>query len=628
MRYIVILTILFFASISLSYANNHSPKFDQSRTNLGELVVSKKDSLTYVQYQKIVVKHEKGNYRDALKEALVLLEQCNKTNNTTLKSAVAELIADIYREIGEIAISTEYYKRSLQDLHAFNHDKTALSNDTIANIKARMFLKIGGNFQRTFTRQKFRLNKFYSREDKDFDAINALKEITAQNRDSAIYYYDQLEQIQTLNTNIQHQRAKGYINIAGIYQMDSTFTKAEHYILKSIEINKTNNDSIVLAGAYCNLGNVFLMQNKFELAKKNYFEGINYVHDIKSPKAIRISAKLYYNLAWAMRNLNEVKAYDNLETSYEFEEDLRKRDLKKIIKQIETDHNATLKKLENEKEINIAKLKKKNTTYLFAALTALILIASAVVIYNIRLRQRNLQLKLKQNKLLEKQNIDRLKSESQIKILNATIDGKETERKQIAETLHDSVSALLSSANMHLSATKKQFDGEPPVELEKTREIILEASQKVRDLSHNLVSSILLKFGLEYALKDITKKYSNTELSFHSEFNNINRYNQEFEIKIYNVIHELINNIIKHSLASNAYIVLEEQNEFLSILIEDDGVGFNYRKSTTKSGLGLNQIEARIQMMNGNFLIETATNKGTKITISVPAPKKTAVSLV
>jgi signal transduction histidine kinase len=595
---------------------------------LGELVVSKKDSLTYVQYQKIVVKHEKGNYRDALKEALVLLEQCNKTNNTTLKSAVAELIADIYREIGEIAISTEYYKRSLQDLHAFNHDKTALSNDTIANIKARMFLKIGGNFQRTFTRQKFRLNKFYSREDKDFDAINALKEITAQNRDSAIYYYDQLEQIQTLNTNIQHQRAKGYINIAGIYQMDSTFTKAEHYILKSIEINKTNNDSIVLAGAYCNLGNVFLMQNKFELAKKNYFEGINYVHDIKSPKAIRISAKLYYNLAWAMRNLNEVKAYDNLETSYEFEEDLRKRDLKKIIKQIETDHNATLKKLENEKEINIAKLKKKNTTYLFAALTALILIASAVVIYNIRLRQRNLQLKLKQNKLLEKQNIDRLKSESQIKILNATIDGKETERKQIAETLHDSVSALLSSANMHLSATKKQFDGEPPVELEKTREIILEASQKVRDLSHNLVSSILLKFGLEYALKDITKKYSNTELSFHSEFNNINRYNQEFEIKIYNVIHELINNIIKHSLASNAYIVLEEQNEFLSILIEDDGVGFNYRKSTTKSGLGLNQIEARIQMMNGNFLIETATNKGTKITISVPAPKKTAVSLV
>ncbi|WP_408045145.1 tetratricopeptide repeat-containing sensor histidine kinase [Tenacibaculum litopenaei] len=595
---------------------------------MGELVVSKKDSLTYVQYQKIVVKHEKGNYRDALKEALVLLEQCNKTNNTTLKSAVAELIADIYREIGEIAISTEYYKRSLQDLHAFNHDKTALSNDTIANIKARMFLKIGGNFQRTFTRQKFRLNKFYSREDKDFDAINALKEITAQNRDSAIYYYDQLEQIQTLNTNIQHQRAKGYINIAGIYQMDSTFTKAEHYILKSIEINKTNNDSIVLAGAYCNLGNVFLMQNKFELAKKNYFEGINYVHDIKSPKAIRISAKLYYNLAWAMRNLNEVKAYDNLETSYEFEEDLRKRDLKKIIKQIETDHNATLKKLENEKEINIAKLKKKNTTYLFAALTALILIASAVVIYNIRLRQRNLQLKLKQNKLLEKQNIDRLKSESQIKILNATIDGKETERKQIAETLHDSVSALLSSANMHLSATKKQFDGEPPVELEKTREIILEASQKVRDLSHNLVSSILLKFGLEYALKDITKKYSNTELSFHSEFNNINRYNQEFEIKIYNVIHELINNIIKHSLASNAYIVLEEQNEFLSILIEDDGVGFNYRKSTTKSGLGLNQIEARIQMMNGNFLIETATNKGTKITISVPAPKKTAVSLV
>ena len=177
---------------------------------------------------------------------------------------------------------------------------------------------------------------------------------------------------------------------------------------------------------------------------------------------------------------------------------------------------------------------------------------------------------------------------------------------------------------MHLSATKKQFNGSTPIELDKTQEIILEAAEKVRDLSHTLVSSILLKFGLEYALKDIAKKYSNTELSFHTEFTNVSRYSQEFEIKIYNVIHELINNILKHSKASNAYIVIEDKNDFLSILIEDDGIGFNYKYSNEKTGLGLNQIEARIQMMNGNFLIESSENRGAKITISVPVQKKIA----
>mgnify|MGYP000324278147 CR=1 FL=1 len=276
--------------------------------------------------------------------------------------------------------------------------------------------------------------------------------------------------------------------------------------------------------------------------------------------------------------------------------------------------------IKNQAELK--KIQESKTTLLFGALSLLIIMISGVVVYNYKLRQKNLQLKLSETDLLQQQSIEKLKSDAQTKILNATIDGKETERKQIAETLHDNVSALLSSANMHLSATKKQFNGDAPQEIEKTREIILEASQKVRDLSHNLISSILLKFGLEYALKDVVKKYSNSQLKFEVAANNISRYNQEFEIKIFNVIQELINNIIKHSKASNAQIILKGKNNQLTILVKDDGVGFTTSSSSINDGIGLNQIEARIKVMDGKLTIDSELNKGTEVFIMVPTQQQ------
>ncbi|MGK0414729.1 MAG: two-component system NarL family sensor kinase, partial [Polaribacter sp.] len=230
----------------------------------------------------------------------------------------------------------------------------------------------------------------------------------------------------------------------------------------------------------------------------------------------------------------------------------------------------------------------------------------------------NLALKLKQVALIQNQNLEKLKSETQVRILNATIDGRESERKEIAETLHDSVSALLSSANLHLQASRKHFNGSTIIEIDKTQKIIVEASHKIRDLSHNLVSSILLKFGLNFAVRDIAEKYSNSELHINTDIKNIKRYHQSFEIKVYNIIQEFVNNILKHSKADNALIELKEKNKKLILVISDDGLGFDRMKINMKEGIGISQIEARIQMMKGTFEIESSLNNGTKICIELP----------
>ena len=120
-------------------------------------------------------------------------------------------------------------------------------------------------------------------------------------------------------------------------------------------------------------------------------------------------------------------------------------------------------------------------------------------------------------------------------------------------------------------------------------------------------------------MHDLCEKYSNSELQLISDDNGIKRYNQEFEIKIYNIIEELINNILKHSGANNASINLIERNgEKLLIQLIDDGKGFDVKTARRKDGLGLSHIEARIKIMQGVFNINSKKGEGTSIFISVP----------
>ena len=108
----------------------------------------------------------------------------------------------------------------------------------------------------------------------------------------------------------------------------------------------------------------------------------------------------------------------------------------------------------------------------------------------------------------------------------------------------------------------------------------------------------------------------------------IRRYHQDFEIKVYNITQEFVNNILKHSKAEKAIIRLDEVNGKLSLKITDDGVGFDKTKVTNKDGLGLNQIDARIQMMKGNFNIDSTKNHGTVIKVVLPILEKEVVNLV
>ena len=554
-------------------------------------IQEKKDSILRVQYIKALTLFENKKYVEGLRLALALHQKSKKNKDVKIHYQITNLIAEIYRKNREHKKAIIYYKISLKQLS----------------------LNLKDNRDLTYNNQKD-LAKKYQRIGTEY----ALLKIN----DSAIFYYNKLAELNSLDDEVLGLQASSFSNLAGIYQKDTTilnhYEKAIDYAERAIATHKKRNNRLSQASAINNLANVYLLQGDFEKSKKKYFEGIKLIKRDTSSLSIAIKADLYYNLAWAMRNLKEYEAYDYQEISYNMENDLRDDEMTQNIKRITGEYNVGVVRKAGEFE----KQKAQNLTWIIGISSFSIILLLAFLLNQYKLRQKTLSLQLSKQELLQQQKLEKIRTEAQIRILNATLDGKETERKQIAETLHDSVSALLSSANLHLQACKKLFKGPIPVEVDKSQNIIHEASQKIRDLSHTLVSSILLKFGLAYAIKDMAEKYSNSQLEILYETQNIQRYDQDFEIKLHNIIQELINNTLKHSEATTASILLVEKDEKLLLSIKDNGKGFDKLQVPKKDGLGINQIDARIHMMKGKFDIKSENNKGTLVTIELPVFKK------
>tara|TARA_B110000967_G_scaffold112466_1_gene115084 strand:+ start:1592 stop:3412 length:1821 start_codon:yes stop_codon:yes gene_type:complete len=560
----------------------------------------KNDSLIDLSYNKIIKLYKNESYVKALEQSLALRDECIERENYYWTYKFSYLIADIYERTNKFDESLKYYQKSFNLINTASLDQQDLRFSDIDI--AETLLKIGSNYHRLAVSKEEREKSYYL--------------------DSAKIYYEKLEILPALNIEMESLIARAYVNLSAIYEKDSMYDKAESYVRKSIIIHKKYKNNLSSAVALNNLGNIFLSQKEYKKSKEIYLEAIALIEKSDDPKAIRIKSSLYFNLAWAMRNLDDFEAYDIQELSYKIEGDIREKEFSGIIERVTQEYNFDAQKELFQEQEEVKRLRDQRIFWSIGIIALLIIVSLVYWLNLYKLKQNNLALKLNQVELLQNQNLDKLKSETQVRILNATIDGKESERKEIAETLHDSVSALLSSANLHLQATRKQFNGKTPIEIDKTQQIIQEASYKIRDLSHTLVSSVLLKFGLNFAIKDIAEKYSNSQLNIATDIRNIRRYQQNFEIKVYNITQEFINNILKHSEADNALIELKEESNKLFITISDDGVGFDKTKINTKDGLGISQIDARIQMMKGTFRIESSKNNGTKISVELPVLRR------
>jgi len=144
--------------------------------------------------------------------------------------------------------------------------------------------------------------------------------------------------------------------------------------------------------------------------------------------------------------------------------------------------------------------------------------------------------------------------------------------------------------------------------------------KEIKDIIYNLTPPSLERYGLFTGLKNYIGKLNKTiPLNISIKTFGSEVHNYELNILIFRILQELLSNSIKHSYAKNITVHISAFDDLINIVYEDDGVGFKY--DPIQSGLGLNNIETRIQSVSGTLKFESG-EFGVSYTIDIPVKMK------
>ncbi len=208
------------------------------------------------------------------------------------------------------------------------------------------------------------------------------------------------------------------------------------------------------------------------------------------------------------------------------------------------------------------------------------------------------------------------------KIAETIIETEDRERKRFAADLHDGLGPLLSTVKLYTDLLKKGSFKKMTNEeaIQSIDELVDQAIVSTKEISNNIMPTILQDFGLTAAIRDFCNYLNNTNsinIDLDLEQYKIKKSGIE-EIVLFQAVKELVNNTIKHSQANNVSIFLESHENQVNLFYKDDGIGFNVEdKLKEKSGFGLNNIVNKIQTIKGLCMIKSELGQGMSVLINI-----------
>lgn len=199
----------------------------------------------------------------------------------------------------------------------------------------------------------------------------------------------------------------------------------------------------------------------------------------------------------------------------------------------------------------------------------------------------------------------------------------EQERIRMARELHDGLGSMLSGIKHSFSAIKNNLtlNNQQQDQFDYTIDKLDDSIKDLRAVSHTMFSAELLEQGLEAAIKNYCNAVTVTsriKISFESIFQQPAGLSGEQAFHIFRVVQELVQNVIKHSKATEAIVQLSYDNKILAVTVEDNGIGFTIASLQGKTGIGLKNVESRIKMLHGKTDIQSKPGNGTSVFIEVP----------
>ncbi|WP_432673138.1 ATP-binding protein [Flavobacterium sp. SM2513] len=406
-----------------------------------------------------------------------------------------------------------------------------------------------------------------------------------------------------------------YSNVAVLYnEMLQKPDSAIYYIDKSISFAKKRDNKDGICVNLINKASCYYYQKDYQKAVQ-LLEEANSIELSQNSKNIK--SFIYEFLAI---NYNELKlykkAYESLSKSGEIKSEFNFAEQNTKISEFNIKYET------QEKEIENLTLKAKihqNQLITYASLGLLLIaIILTVLIY------KNLSKKKKiaeQAQLIQTQRLEKTLKDQELHDIDVMLESQEHERQQIANELHDNLGSLLATLKLNFQNLSRTQNPSDKILFDKTDALLEETYQKVRNISHLKNLGIVGSDGLVIAVKKMAEKMTviNRLIINVIPFGLTQRLTNSTEITLFRIIQELCTNIIKHSQADEVNIYLTQHNsDLINVIIEDNGIGFDYKKVGKTDGIGLKNIEKKVEQMGGTFTVDSILSKGTTIIIDLP----------
>lgn len=332
---------------------------------------------------------------------------------------------------------------------------------------------------------------------------------------------------------------------------------------------------------------------------------------------------LYYHvyLAELLKAKGDFSAYARaLETVYEIKDSLTSLNRFRAIQQVMAnvrlrDKEQQIDRMRAEQARREAQIRRERAFYI--ALVGL----SVLAVVFLALYLRNRQLHQRQREALHASELESLENQRRLDLLRGVMEAGETERRRLADQLHDEVNGLLALASLNVSSALEKGVGDREAEKKLTRaqDVLTAVSSTVRDISHRLTPLALERSGFRQAIEELAESVNfsgkiwveTVVIGFDQPASSAAPLHND----LYRITQELIQNVLKHARATSARLEAIEHTDRVTLIVEDDGVGI---AQLDPDGQGLATIRSRVAYLNGHFEISRKPEGGTMVAVEVP----------
>ncbi len=395
-------------------------------------------------------------------------------------------------------------------------------------------------------------------------------------------------------------------NLASLYQKMGNYSKAIPLIEESLNIRTKSGDIKGQVSCMVNWGSLLAEMKNYPGAENKYLTGLKLADTL--PSCRNEKAKLYDGLSKLYALTGDYKkSMEMARLTIEMNNSIYTDDMNKRFSEMETKFQ-TAKKDKQIQEQKFELIKKQYWIYGSIGIAILL----ALLGYSYYRRRELKQEKRLQLEVIHQQDI----------ATKAIINAEENERKRIAADLHDGIGQMMSAAKMNLSVFESElkFDNDNQKNaFEKVISLVDESCREIRSVSHQMMPNALLKAGLSSAVKEFISRIDSRiiKISLHTDGLQ-ERMDNNIETVLYRVIQECVNNVLKHSQANQLDISLINDDDGISVTIEDNGKGFDSKNLENFEGIGLKNMMTRITYLKGSIDFDSSPGKGTLVAIHIP----------